>query len=269
MNNEPNNNDGYYGYVYLTTNLVNGKKYIGKHVAQKFTYDYKGSGKVLRLAFSKYGKNNFSVELIGWYECPLDLELAERYWISVYSANNSRNYYNLAKGGEGGVGGPMMKGKSHSLETRRKMSIARKGKKFSDSHRSNLSKSVSLGKLGVKLSEEHKLAISLGVTGDKNPFYGRQHSEDTRLLMSQRQKEVYKDKPRIYRFKCSNCNKESEGTGSRQHICIACRKEMDLLKSKRKYTKQYKVTCKHCGQSFLGNAPTSNKCSSCKGGDGK
>lgn len=44
-----------YGYIYETTNLINGKKYIGKRVKPKFDGNYKGSGKVLKHAIEKYG----------------------------------------------------------------------------------------------------------------------------------------------------------------------------------------------------------------------
>ena len=44
-----------YGYIYETTNLINGKKYIGKRVSKTFDKYYKGSGKLLRKAFTKYG----------------------------------------------------------------------------------------------------------------------------------------------------------------------------------------------------------------------
>lgn len=45
-------------YVYLTTNLVNNKKYIGQHYGE-VTDSYIGSGSILKKAIEKYGKNNF------------------------------------------------------------------------------------------------------------------------------------------------------------------------------------------------------------------
>ena len=37
------NNIKYYGFIYMTTNLINGKKYIGMHKGSE-TDDYLGSG---------------------------------------------------------------------------------------------------------------------------------------------------------------------------------------------------------------------------------
>ena len=48
-------------YVYEITNLVNGKKYIGKRSCKCPIEDdkYMGSGYALKKAFDKYGKENF------------------------------------------------------------------------------------------------------------------------------------------------------------------------------------------------------------------
>ena len=53
-----------FGYIYRTHNKVNGKMYIGKRISNKFLEnEYLGSGKILRNAVNKYGKENFYVEL--------------------------------------------------------------------------------------------------------------------------------------------------------------------------------------------------------------
>ena len=46
--------------IYLTTNLVNGKKYLGQHKLSKQYDYYLGSGKILQEAIKKYGRENFS-----------------------------------------------------------------------------------------------------------------------------------------------------------------------------------------------------------------
>lgn len=69
-----------YGYIYLTTNLVNGKIYIGRKKSSIFlSTKYLGSGRVLKQAIKKYGKINFSVLLL--QECFSNTELnsAEKY----------------------------------------------------------------------------------------------------------------------------------------------------------------------------------------------
>ena len=37
-----------YGYVYVTTNLVTGKRYCGKHKSSKYDPSYLGSGVLLK-----------------------------------------------------------------------------------------------------------------------------------------------------------------------------------------------------------------------------
>lgn len=68
-----------YGYIYLTENIVNGRCYIGKHHPhKKDSVDlwYKGSGKVLKEAFEKYGKDSFITTIIEW--CKTEEKLNER-----------------------------------------------------------------------------------------------------------------------------------------------------------------------------------------------
>lgn len=66
-----------YGYIYKTTNLINNKIYIGQKKSNEFLNEkYLGSGKILRQAIDKEGKQNFKVELLE--ECESAQELNER-----------------------------------------------------------------------------------------------------------------------------------------------------------------------------------------------
>ena len=100
-----------YGYIYITTNLLNGKKYIGKHKSSEFEFDkYYCSGKYIKAAIKKYGLENFKCELLESINniptiCNSEDELnaSENYYTLFYDCVNSSEYYNLIEGGTGGA----------------------------------------------------------------------------------------------------------------------------------------------------------------------
>jgi len=86
--------------IYKTTNLVNGKIYIGQ---DKYNNPrYLGSGKILHLAFKKYSVENFIKEIIEECESKEHLDERERYWINFYKSTDRNIGYNIALGGNGG-----------------------------------------------------------------------------------------------------------------------------------------------------------------------
>ena len=91
-----------YGYIYETTNLVNGKKYIGKSAHSKFSESYHGSGVYIRKALQKYGDKSFKTVLIEECESLEQLNEREAYWIDYYNAVEDKRYYNAIPGGAGG-----------------------------------------------------------------------------------------------------------------------------------------------------------------------
>lgn len=92
----------YYGYIYKTTNLINNKVYIGKHEVSYYNPTYLGSGRDLKRAVAKYGKENFSNELLDFANTPEELNQKEIYYISIYKGALGKNCYNLVAGGTGG-----------------------------------------------------------------------------------------------------------------------------------------------------------------------
>lgn len=58
----------YVGYVYITENIINGKKYIGKRQKSKFDASYRGSGIELKKDIAKYGKDKFQTFILEWCE---------------------------------------------------------------------------------------------------------------------------------------------------------------------------------------------------------
>lgn len=88
-----------YGYVYKTTNLVNGKIYVGQKKSDKFIPTYFGSGTLIRRAVEKYGVDNFKVEIIDSSEDAFDLDEREKFWIEELKSNFKYGNYNIADGG--------------------------------------------------------------------------------------------------------------------------------------------------------------------------
>ena len=196
-----------FGYVYITENLINHKKYIGQKKSTKFLHNkYLGSGAILRKAIQKYGADNFEVSLICECFSKEELDEKEQYYIALYDAVNDINFYNLTKGGESGLGGPKFKGHKHTDETKKLISEKSCGEKngfYGKKHteetkaimkeKAKYRKPVSeetrqkLSKIhkGVRFTEEHRKRIGDAQRGEKSKNYGKPLSEDTKKRISE------------------------------------------------------------------------------------
>ena len=92
-----------YYYVYETENLVNGKKYIGKHHSNinPEQDNYLGSGNLIKSAIKKYGKENFKRRILCMCDSEEEVFEMESYYIDMVLAYDNPNYYNLIPGGKG------------------------------------------------------------------------------------------------------------------------------------------------------------------------
>lgn len=177
-------------YIYLTTNLINGKKYIGKHYGE-LNDDYLGSGNLIKLAINKYGKENFKKEILFISSDEQENNQKEKEFIKVFNAVKDKNFYNIHEGGEGGNTTAGWSEEQKKLYSE-KMSIKYSG--------------INNPRYGVHLTEETKNKIrnnrntdymktleyrekmSLAVSGEKNGMYGKKHSEYSKQLMSEHSK---------------------------------------------------------------------------------
>lgn len=90
-------------YIYMTTNLINNKKYIGQHKGS-IKDNYLGSGILLKKAIEKYGEENFKKEILCQCSTREEADKKEKEYISLYNAVNNKDFYNLAEGGSKGDG---------------------------------------------------------------------------------------------------------------------------------------------------------------------
>lgn len=142
-------------YVYLTTNLLNSKQYIGQHFGE-LNDSYLGSGSILKQAILKFGRENFKKEILEICEDYDSLNVAERKWIEFYDAVNNENFYNIASGGFNSNPLAGMDEEAKALRAK-KLSEAAKGEKnhFYGQH----------------------------FVGELHPLYGKHHSEESKAKM--------------------------------------------------------------------------------------
>lgn len=151
--------------IYYWKNNVTGEGYIGQSInLQKRMYGYRKISPQQRKlydAFRQYGVINFTCyKVMDCCPSKVALNYWETYWIKELDTFGA-NGYNLTTGGDSFTA---------SVETRARMSKVRTGKKFTDSHKNNISKALK-GKpniwTGRILTEEHRKNISLALKGRK------------------------------------------------------------------------------------------------------
>jgi len=163
--------------IYLIINIINDKKYIGSTGSSVGFNNRWGKHKTglkrnehgnphLQDAYNKYGKSNFIFSILE--ECSDDiLVLREQHWIDHYDTMNPLKGYNLKEASRYG---------KISEETRKRMSLARLGKKPSKATRKKQSESH-MGHTpwnkGKKSSEETKKKMSEAGIGRKGYWKGK------------------------------------------------------------------------------------------------
>lgn len=144
--------------IYAHINKLNGKIYVGQTSQKaerrwKHGKGYEGSGYFIR-AIKKYGWDNFEHEIIASNLTKLEADNFEKLLIKKLDLNNPAKGYNLQSGG------------SHStLSEIGRMNVKKAAQKRSENK-----------EWRKKQSEAH-----IGIqAGEKNPMYGKCHSEETK-----------------------------------------------------------------------------------------
>jgi group I intron endonuclease len=217
--------------VYLITNSVNGKQYVGqtakelverwkKHVAAIDTE----RAHYLHKALKKYGLENFVLETL--HECVSkeEMDFVEMFYISLLNTKVP-NGYNLTDGGEGTLG------HRHSEASILKMKESHKGFIFTKELRAKLS----AVHLGVPKSAEHRRNMSLSRKGipTGRPAWSRglkgafKHTEEAKKRISEGIRKHFAEN-----VKMAICHPEKKAYA--KGLCQYCYNQQFYLKRKNK-----------------------------------
>lgn len=142
-----------YGYIYITKNLINGKIYIGQHKSTHYDPTYYGSGTYFLRSYKKYGKDNFSNSILSWCDNHEQMDKLEKFYIWLYSSTNHAIGYNITNGGAFGDSFTNL---------------------IDDDKKNRVKKiSKSLESVNMKHSKEWKVKMSLRMSGENNPQFGK------------------------------------------------------------------------------------------------
>ena len=202
-------------YLIVKQHKTTGLKYFCKHTGGD-PYGYKGSGKYWKRHLKKHGND---VDTLYVWEFT-DQEECTRFALEFSEQNNiteSSEWANLRN--ENGLDG------------------APKGVIFSESHRQNISR-VRKGK-SVHTPESKRL-LSIKSAGEKNPFYNKKHSEETKLIISNKLKNVPKEsRERHARAVSATAQKKRKIKVDQYNMnpkrCACCNIPLDYDKRKYKY----------------------------------
>jgi hypothetical protein len=153
-------------YVYIITNLILNKQYVGSRVCyidNPCEDEYMGSSKYLNEDIDKFGKENFTKEILEFCNDKVELFNAETDRIIKYNTLYPNGYNRFFPNKRKGF---YRLGIKHTEETLNKL---RRPK--SEEHKKHLSES----RKGIKISEEARLRLKESGfgKGEKNSMYGR------------------------------------------------------------------------------------------------
>ena len=177
-------------YIYLTTNNINGIKYIGKHYGE-LDDTYLGSGKLLKQDILKYGKENFTKSILYVSENDFENSEKEKQFIALYNAVSNPLFYNIH---EGGSGGNTTVGYSPEEKEalRRKLSEINRGKNNGMYGKHHTEQTKAFLSYWAEFerdnshyrTDEFRQKMSQITSGSNNGMYGKKHTEESKQKMS-------------------------------------------------------------------------------------
>lgn len=174
-------------FVYIWTNIVNGRKYLGSHWGTE-TDGYMGSGIAFRNAIKFYGPDQFVQEIVEYTTREQRL-IREQHWLDELDVCKNPQFYNISGSASGGR---TMEGKSPAELTiwRQKCRQSQLQRQYVPTAESKEKMSAASRQWWSSMTQEERSARH---AGENNPMYGttRNHNEVTRQKMSIAQNKRY------------------------------------------------------------------------------
>lgn len=174
-----------YGVIYLVTNTVTGKVYVGQTIGT-LANRWKGhcnAGKSSRLWLSiqTHGRHAFTIEKIAEAFTKSELDDLECMYIAQYRATESDFGYNFARGGSGVPkskaaaerGAAKLRGRTLTQEHKDKIAAAKRGVKQTAEHVANMI----AAKTGYSHTQEARARMSAASMGKKMPAFSQEHRQ--------------------------------------------------------------------------------------------
>ena len=206
-----------YFIVYVTTNLINGRRYVGQHCTYDLNDNYLGSNEELKEDIRKYSPFKFERKIIEYCTDIYHLARQELYWIKEFNALEDNNWYNK----DCSYKPNHFWGKKHSNTSKQKMSgnlIGKHPKSYKRWHTEKMGH-----RKGVKLTKDHKIKIAVSMLGPNNHFFGKHHSPEANE--SNRQKHLGKHTTEETKQKLSKTLLSLHRKAERR-ICEHCGKDV-------------------------------------------
>ena len=210
-----------YGFIYITTNMCNGKRYLGqKRFDYKWPY-YIGSGKVFQRAVEKYGKENFVRNIIDIAYSKEELNKKEYDYSIFFNVVASDDWYNMVVGGGVTYGqNPYAnKTKEELQEINKKKSVALSGKNnpmYGKHHSNETKRKIGEAHMGLHQGENNYF-YGVRMCGEENPFYGKRHTAESKRKMALNADNRDYNNPRATPIYCLELNEIFWGATCAEH----------------------------------------------------